>query len=412
MPPVRPAFTEYAPLTDDNPDLQLWLASITRQKQYYTNILAEDIFRCFVLRPQLCPAVPSTRFNMHLIGARADALFRLANTSHLEFLEVINEHSSSSTQDLADSLTQAFGDDIRECLPDAPPLEPVLFKVDRYIRSSEWFGNTRVLLKYSWTKEAGFSVASNAPVPHGKEIPALWGERTKVPLQLAKAMKRLANCSGRSLCANGTQLEVLCGPLAFVNCACEVHANIRPHGIFGLLTCGSITTLVPEDFSGAIPHQGRLLPDTEMLLFYGKDYACKLPCSLCSDVIPAHSWQRLHELQRLRATAALKLARKEAKLNTAAARGEDPSPCAPPGSAHLYATFTPRGDRDSQRQPEAGHVLFTERAESLGTFNFVVATLNLNARMAGLHFTTVLGEVLYQEETRHSSARTVGDWCH
>ena len=262
-----------------------------------------------------------------MIGARAEALFTLARTTHPDWLELLADLAAVSTLDLADSLAQAFADDIRASLPDAPPLGPVLHKVARYIRASSWYGNTRVLIVFSWAKGAGFSVAPSAPLPHGKEIAALWGERVKVPLKLARAMKRLGNCSGRSLCENGTQLEVLCGPLAFTNCACVSHANIRPHGIFGLLTCGATNTLVPEDWTHAIPHQGRILPGCELTIHYGEPYARKLPCSLCSDVAPPHTWRRVHKLEFRATLSALKQGRKEAKLKSEAMRGV--SPCAP-----------------------------------------------------------------------------------
>ena len=401
MPAVRPAGTDYAPIAADNPDLVLWDTTVAKHKKYYSSILAEDIFRCFVLKPKLCQDTPGTRFNMHLIGERAEALLALAREVHPDFHSLIEEQRDLSTQELADSLCQAFADDIRGALPDAPVLGPVFFNVARYVRSTSWYGNTRVLLSFSWSKTSGFAVAPTAPLAHGKEIAALWGERTKVPKTLAKAMKRLANCSGRSLCENGTQLEVLCGPLAFCNCACEPHANIRPHGIFGLLTCGAINTLVAEDFTHAIPHKGRVDVGDELLLFYGADYARKLPCTLCNNVIPPHAWERTHERERRQAMRALKLARKEAKVAAATLRGEAPAPCAPAGSAHLYSAF--KSPPSHFRQADAGHALLPERADNSGACNFIVATLNTNAKLAGTQFTHVLGELLFQMK-RHSVA--------
>ena len=356
-----------------------------------------------VLKPKLAPDVPGSRFNTHLMGDRADALMRLAAHAHCDFLALLEECQPVSVTELGERLTEAFAEDVRVALPDAPPLAAVFSRVARYVRSTSWYGNTRVLLAFSWHRDLGFCVASNSSLAHGKEIAPLWGERVKVPRAFALAMKKLKNCSGRSLVENGTQFEVLCGPLAFVNCACREHSNIRAHGVFGLNTCGALTTLVVEDFTGAIPHLRRLPPGEELTFFYAEDYASKLPCTGCAPAISAASWRRHTAEQKASDASALRLSNKEARARVALLRASAAAapPCNPPGSAHLY----PAHDTSSERMAPlpSGHALALERADKLGTFNFVAATLNVNARMAGPCLNKVLGEVLYQMK-RHGIA--------
>ena len=397
LPVVPTRGTEFMPILEDNPHYRLWEEKFTSVHKYFELAVAEDYVRHALLKPILAHTVRDSRFNLHLMGAQADRLIALSKATSDELHSLLREHRELAALELAALLSERLGGALTAHFPLLPGQKDIFTFVVRFARSWSRYGRTRILLDFPWSAELGFDVTANAALLQARDIPPLWGVRIKVPKDFAEAISELRNVSGRTILQNGRGTDLLFGPMAFLNCACEAHANVVSHSMYGLLVDGRVKQLVKEDFTGAIPHQGRIPAGVPLRFYYGDSYAKELPCMGCASAIRPNVWARRHAEAAQDIAAHLRAERTASRARSALLRTTaNPTACLPPGAPHLYpCTTTPR--RRLGAADEGGDLLVARSVHNQNTSTlFTLASLNVDAAMAGLKFDIMLAEYMYQ----------------